>query len=268
MAKRRIVVVHAGFHKTGTTSAQALLRQHGKQIWPQHALVLPPRIPQILRVATLHSALLDPLSLTEFAFRLREFLETLELGKKRGLCISAEDLSGLIPGRNGHLGYEAAPVLMSTIARCIEEVIGEDINLTFYVSTREPDAWLRSTYWQNLRGSRMTERYETYAKNMAEHANLGAVCDAIKQAVTPHNFVMTKLEETRNLPLGPGEPLLDLLEIEPEARKIIQPVKAHNVAPPPELIDAVLRLNRSDLDDERLAVEKSSALGSFAIKRD
>ncbi|SMY06229.1 hypothetical protein [Flavimaricola marinus] len=268
MAQRRIVVVHAGFHKTGTTSVQALLRQHGKQIWPQHALVLPPRIPSILRVATLHSALRDPLSLNEFAFRLKEFLATLDLGKKRGLCISAEDLAGLIPGRNGHPGYEATPTLMATMARCLKEALGDEIELTFFFSTRAAEAWLRSTYWQNLRGSRLTERFESYAEPLAECSDLEAIVQQVRDKVSPHRVISRPLEETRDLPLGPGEPILDLLELHSAARAEIKPVKAYNAAPPDKLVDAVLRLNRSNLDDESLAREKAQALGRFALKRD
>lgn len=268
MPPRRIVVVHAGFHKTGTSSVQALLRQHGKQIWPQHALVLPPRIRGILRVATLHSGLRDPLSLSEYAFRLKEFLSTLSLGAKRGLCISAEDLAGLIPGRNGHLGYEAAPALMATTARCLTEVLGNDIDLTFYLSTREKEAWLRSTYWQNLRGSRLIEGFEAYAETLAEHADLDATARAIAASVAPHPVITRPLEEARDLPLGPGEPLLDLLHIAPASRAQIQPVKAYNAAPPSDLIEAILHLNRSNLDDHTLAEQKAETLGPFALKRD
>lgn len=268
MSARRIVVVHAGFHKTGTSSVQALLRQHGKQIWPQHALVLPPRIRSILRVATLHSGLRDPLSLSEYAYRFKEFLETLSLGAKRGLCISAEDLAGLIPGRNGHLGYDAAPALMATTARCLTEVLGDDIDLTFYFSTRAHEPWLRSTYWQNLRGSRLTDGFDAYAEMLAEDADLMATARAIAASVAPHPVITRPLEETRKLPLGPGEPLLDLLHIAPAARAQIQPVKVYNAAPPPDLIEAILQLNRSGMNDNALAAKKAEVLGAFALKRD
>jgi hypothetical protein len=34
----RRIVVHAGFHKTGTTSAQAFLAENGPVLWPVMAL--------------------------------------------------------------------------------------------------------------------------------------------------------------------------------------------------------------------------------------
>jgi hypothetical protein len=37
----RRVIVHAGFHKTGTTSAQHYLRANSKHIYPRSALVFP-----------------------------------------------------------------------------------------------------------------------------------------------------------------------------------------------------------------------------------
>ena len=95
------IVVHGGFHKTGTTSIQSFLMANGKHLWPHMALVMPARINDITKIATMHSVIRDPLSLDEYQFRMTTFLRTLDIGKKRHLCISSENLAGLIPGRRG-----------------------------------------------------------------------------------------------------------------------------------------------------------------------
>ena len=73
------IVVHAGFHKTGTTAIQSFLADNGPHLWPHMALVLPGRIGPVSKCATLHSVMQDPLTLEEYHGRLTAFLQTLHM---------------------------------------------------------------------------------------------------------------------------------------------------------------------------------------------
>jgi len=253
---RRRIIVHGGFHKTGTSSIQAVLNQNSPLIWPHYALVLPGRIPDVLKAATFQSRVGDPFSLSEYAFRLHSFLGTLVLGRKRGLCISAEDLCGLIPGRNGQDGYTAAPELMATTARVLEEVCGPEFDITFYLSLRQSEAWLRSTYFQNLRRSRLTMDMESYVDLLRPKVDLQHSAAEIAKAVAPHRPVATWLEDTSTLPLGPATPIVDLLGLPRATRKAMTATGPRNASPSTEIVDQMLAMNRSGLDDDLLMARK------------
>lgn len=66
------VIVHAGFHKTGTTTAQRFLMENGAHIWPDHAIVTQHRIHEPLKMTLAYSTGAGQLALDEFRFRLTE----------------------------------------------------------------------------------------------------------------------------------------------------------------------------------------------------
>lgn len=256
---QRQIIIHAGFHKTGTTSVQATLQANGQCIWPTHALVLPKRIPEVLRMATLHSVMRGPVSLTEFRARLGEFLETLKLGRKRGLIMSAEDLSGLIPGRRGHSGYDACPDLMAAIFHCLRHVFGPDIDVTFVFGLRDKPDWLQSAYWQNLRSSRLTQPLDQFAESLAD-LDLEAVVAATSKALPEAKVVTMWLEAIRDTEFGPATPILELARLRPEHRETLRPARIANVQPSADVLAAVLAMNQSAISDTALVAQKAELL--------
>lgn len=254
------IVVHAGFHKTGTTAVQSFLRQNGKHLWPHMALVLPSRIADVTKCATLHSAMRDPLSFDEFCHRLRMFLLTLDIGTKRHLLISAEDLAGLIPGRSHQEEYGSCAALMGGMKEVISDVFGDHRALSFYFSTREKQAWLRSSYWQNLRVSKLTLSFQDYAEKFETAAEFASILSQTKAAVGETSVLSCPLEDTTGAAFGPATPLLDLFPLPDETRAALGPVEHKNVSPPAELITQILGLNRSGLDAETLTARKNEVL--------
>ncbi len=256
----RRIVVHAGFHKTGTSTTQATLMQNGNLIWPTHAIVLPGRLKEALRMATLHSTLRDPLTLSEFGHRFGHFLGTLNLGARRGLVISAENLCGLIPGRNQVTGYDAAPALLGAVAQAIGSV-WDDADLHMVLTLREAQGWLRSGYWQNLRSSRLTEEWEDYAARLAPAADLQGTVLAIRAAVPEASVHAVLIEGLRDAPLGPATPVIDAMGLPAVARAAIRLSAPRNAAPDAEVIAQVLSLNRGPLSDTGCRRAKADLLG-------
>jgi len=84
------VIIHAGFHKTGTTTAQQFLMENGAHIWPSYAIAIQHRIENPLEMALAYSTSAGQLALDEFCFQLTEFLKTLNLGTNRGLIMRAK----------------------------------------------------------------------------------------------------------------------------------------------------------------------------------
>ena len=254
------IVVHAGFHKTGTTSIQSFLMENGKHLWPHMALVMPARINEITKWATLHSVIGDPLSLEEYQFRMVEFLKTLDIGKKRHLCISSENLAGLIPGRSGKESYTRCPELMAATKQALIDVFGSDLPITFYLSTREPISWLRSSYWQNLRASDLRMDFKTYVDTHQSAADFQPVIDATRAALGSTPLLTTALEETTLMQFGPATPIIDLFPLPAATRDTLTLPAVKNTSPEPATIAQVLELNRSGLDTDTLDARKKALL--------
>ena len=259
----RQVIIHAGFHKTGTTTVQSTLMANGKRIWPTHALVLPKRINDVTRMATLHSVMQGPMTLSEFKSRLSGFLSGLQVGQKRGLILSAENLAGLIPGRRDHRGYETCPALMAATQECLHEVWGDDLELTFVFGLRARDDWLRSAYWQNLRSSRLTQAFDDFCASL-DGLGLGDVVAGVRAAVPGANVRTMRLEETRELPLGPATPILEMARLRPDLREGLVAKPAANLSPSAEVIAACLALNRAPGSDSAIAERKEALLSTLS----
>ncbi len=145
----RRVIVHAGFHKTGTTTVQQYLRANSKHLWKRCALVLPTKLhSNAARMAVRYSRFGTDALLQHYEADLYAALSALDVGDKRTVLISDENLSGQMPGRNGQMGYSATPALMSRTEDAICDVFGVETDVVFVFTTRAPEAWLKSTRYE------------------------------------------------------------------------------------------------------------------------
>lgn len=261
---RRPIVLHAGFHKTGTTSAQATILSNGPTLWKTHALLMPKHLSGVLPLAMLYARLGDPVSLDGFRRELAAKLGALDLGKHRGLCLSAEDLCGLMPGRRDKWSYTRAPELVAAAADVITDVI-PDANLTIYLSLRKPQPWIKSTYWHNLRRARLRLDFEDYRKSLAPGAKLDRVAQDIAKAARPHVVVTGWLEQTKALPLGPAGPILDLMGIDKATQASLTPTQPLNTSPSAEFVQAMLELNRGPLAGDAYDAARDGLLASSKL---
>jgi hypothetical protein len=255
------IVVHAGFHKTGTTTVQQTLRQNARILWPVMALGLRPKLVPILQAARGYSTWRDPLSLMKFGDRVDHYLAGLNLSANRMLCLSAEELSGHLPGRDTVPDYGAAPALMREFAQVAQARFGPALDLCFYFSTRRPDAWLQSAWAEHVKASRMTRDLPRFMTETRPAANLPAVVNAIRTAVSPHQVHSTALEDTAPLPFGPAQPLIELLALPPRRAAQLEPVtRPANTSLPADILDQMLALNRSDLPRPAINAAKAALL--------
>lgn len=224
------------------------------------ALVMPARINEITKIATLHSVIRDPLSLDEYRYRMTEFLRTLDIGKKRHLCISSENLAGLIPGRSGKESYAGCPDLMAATKDALREVFGPDIAITFYLSTRDPEGWLRSSYWQNLRASDLKMDFETYAETYQTAADFGPILAETQDALGSTPLLTRPLADTVNMEFGPATPIIDLFPLPAQTRKALSAPQIKNYSPDAQIIAQVLELNRSEIDPDIRDAKKAALL--------
>jgi hypothetical protein len=254
MTKR--IVIHAGFHKTGTSSAQAFLAENGRVLWPVMALGLGYRFRPLLAAARGYSTYRTRLRLARFDLRLHSYLKSQRL-KTRDLLISSEELSGHLPGRGDLADYSAAPVLMRRLEKGLRRAYPE-AKLSFVFTLRHPETWWPSAYWEHVKSSRMVLDFDAF---MARYGALDL--EAAAASIRLKSEVRTYwLEEISGAPYGPATPLLELMELAPRRWAKLRPVAQKNRAPADReaLIAAFLELNRSDLDGETVKARKEALL--------
>lgn len=256
MARR--IVVHAGFHKTGAAEGQAILQENGPLLWPVMALGLRDKLQPVLSAARGFSTWKDPASLTKFRERLGAFLGELGLGQ-RGLLIAAEELSGHLPGRGEILDYSAAPVLLAEMEAVLKRAYPA-ADLSFVLSLRQHEAWLRCVHWEHVKSTRMTLEYDAFAARLAG-LDLSQEAEAVRNALqSPVELIW--VEDCADSPFGTVTPLLERMALEEDLfAALVQTPPRHM---PPEgqeaLLAQFLALNRSRIAPAALRAAKAAAL--------
>lgn len=247
------IVIHAGFHKTGTSTVQAFLKANRPHLKPHMAIVLKPRIRDVLHAARGYSTWRDPLTLAKFAHRIETVFAGLPGVRRRGLILSAEELCGHMPGRDGIDDYSAAPVLLTEIAHAAERIWGRP-DLHFVLTTRARDAWLESSYWEHVKSSSMTEDFADYAARIGPGADLSEIAARVAQAVAPFPVHDIALDT------GPADPILGLFDLPDATWAALTPVPARNARLAPETLQRLLEINRTISDRTARKLAKQALL--------
>ena len=255
--------MHAGFHKTGTTTVQKALQQNRATLTPHVNVILRPGMVAVCEAARAYSASADVLDLALFQYELAQLAESWDISDTRPRLLTSEDLGGHMPGRRGLTSYTATPQLMRTLAETLGE-IRPDAQVQFFFSTRAADPWLTSCYVQHLRATRITQTFDEYARTYRESARLSSAIDQIAAAVTPHPVHHCALESSQTRPLGPLDPVLDLIGLPHAVRAGLIPHPPANTAPPQVQIDQMLALNRSNLGAKAWRAAKSALLANHS----
>ena len=252
MPKR--IVIHAGFHKTGTTSIQKTLRQNRQLLRNDIRVVSRDGMVGLCEAARAYSIRKSAWDLGMVLFETAETLQKFP-NFSGTLLLTSEDLSGHMPGRRGLVSYAAAPKILSAIYEAAAEVFPE-AEVSFFFGTRAEKTWLNSCYVQHLRATRITQSAQDYANSHKASAKLSKVVESVRQSV-PHAVVVSSaLEDSTTQKLGPLSPLLDHLTVPQSIRDQFEILPPANTAPPQSKIDKLLELNRSALSDSDLKTAK------------
>lgn len=260
----RRIVIHAGFHKTATSSVQQVLRGNRAVLKPHLRSVLKWGMRDLLHAARGYSTWRDPLTLTKFARRFRTLLTEHADMPRRTLCLSAEELSGHMPGREGIATYAAAPDLAAEMARIAQETCPEAETL-FYYSTRAPEDWLRSAYWEHVKSSSLTLDFDAFRAQFPDAADLDAIVDRVATA-QPCPVHRARIEDHR---AAPAAPLLRLCGVPQDTIAALPPTPVANPRPNPDTLTALLEANRRYRDrDQRKAAKQAILQASRETPRD
>lgn len=258
------VLVHPGFHKTGTSSLQQAVLAQRDVLEARVRLLLINDMRAAIRIARRYSVHPSQSRLDAFKAAFYDFAHTIDATDPRPLLISSEALAGQIPGRKNVVAYDATPALVKVVTDVLNERLGSDTSMVVWFTTREPDAWQRSAYWQNLRSTRITEDFETYRGRLHRAAKLDDVVTLVREGLaTSARVVSTRIEKCGAEPLGPLGEALDLLEV---SKRGLFSVPTKNVQPP-GAAEEFLRLNRSTLDDAALKETKTKLFKRYSRLR-
>ena len=253
------LILHPGFHKTGTSTVQATLRQNRAILRSHLRILLRPDMIATCEAARTYSRSRDALDLALFRYEVAQLGESWDPNDPRPVLMASEDLSGHMPGRHGLKGYSAAPELMKTLVTTLGE-IHADLTTTLFYSTRAPGPWLASCHAQHLRACRMTQNVDEYAETHRQSGDLNRIVDRIAAHTAPCKVHRCALEDSRSRPLGPLDPLLDLINLPQSVRVGLHAVPPTNTALPPDCAAQLLALNRGTGDYKSVHAAKQALI--------
>ncbi len=225
------VIIHPGFHKTGTTSLQRFLEINAAVLAPYVRVILKPEMEDVASRARDCSNVsrLGMHTVRRAAFRRRfaDLLQRTPLENGQTLLVSCEALVGRMPGRENVVAFDAAPALAKDMVRVAGKHFG-DLDLTLLYTTREQASWMRSAYSHLLHQSKFTMSEEAFAKEFYRAGDLDTIISKITKAIAPRTPITSQLEATAPEPFGPASALLPLLDLPADVVAALEPAKHLN----------------------------------------
>lgn len=246
-AKRQIVL-HAGFHKTGTKTLQACLRANAPQLphpWRVETRPDNDALRAVVEAARDYSASGKKADLAMVSAQTVLWLGGLDLQPGQGLLVSSEDFSGHMPGRFGVVDYSALIPVLHAVVSMAGRLYDGQVQAQILLTTRARDPWLRSLYFQQAKHPDLTDDFNTFCAAMPKAADHVAIAANLRRKLgeaTPVHLQM--LEDLSPRRLGPAHAMFDLARL-PTAD--LTPAQPHNTMPAPGLAEAFVSANRLGL---------------------
>lgn len=217
------VVLHLGFHKTGTSSVQALLRANADRM-PAGVAVLVQADPRLKPLEeACRAADAGRLDLVAVEAESQRLLGVLAAGPATWL-VSSEDLLGRIPSsRDGTEVYGNAPAILAALARGLAGA-----ELSGIVYTRDHAPWVDSLYRHLLRTRGVRMRGSDFAA-LPKFAPgcLDAAAERLAQGA-PFPVALRRFEDDLSEPPGPGRAYLLAAGLSPDHLARLAPVPRQN----------------------------------------
>lgn len=252
------IIVHPGFHKTGTSSLQAYLAANRAALSGYARIVLLDELQEPLRFATHFCIGRDPFDLAGFTASFADVCEDLAQKPVQTVVISCEGLSGRTPGKRGIMDYAAAVPLANAMKMAISAVFGSKIDLTFLYTTRTAVPWLNSAWRHNLVGYRITQDFTAFCAEFAKAADFDRITDQVARNVGGAAVIVTPLEQVMH---QPAKAVLQLLNLPVDAIARLREPGLKNAGISQALATEILAINRSSVTDAEAKRLKAIAIG-------
>lgn len=245
-AQNRMVHVHIGPHKTGSTAIQRDLDRHAKII--QAKLGLTPFTHESLWGLANAMNKQDMAGTQTAASDLIRACNSL----KGDLILSCEDLSGELPcrGQNRRI-YPHLRRMLKNIDQFFQGA-----NVKFYFFERDPEAWLQSVYAQLLKHRTKFKGYDKFLRFVEDKELLwDGLLEGLKKQ-SDLDLIAIKYEEGAEF--SSTEALLSTI-VGPTALSVLPDLEGRpNRSPPPEIITLLERANKSGASSEAIQAAKLS----------
>jgi hypothetical protein len=254
------VIVHAGFHKTGTTSLQDFLARNRTALRPWLRYYGKADFLAAGAHARVYAQRPFPWRLWRFRRAFRTFLNGIDADDT--IVLSRETFSGGMPGHRqlgGRLmmsyGRAARPLARVIVAE-LRRRFDPTTEIIFLYTVREREAWIKSVYGHLLRSIRITEDFKAFRAQFPDLPGPEDEARAMAAYLAPVRVVTAALEHYATEREGPAKAVLDLLDIPADVRAGLHPAPRSNPGNPPDLQAKFLEINRSDLPKSRLKFSK------------
>lgn len=262
------VIVHAGYHKTGTTSLQDFMQANRAALAHWLDYYGKADFFGAGADARIYAQRPYPWRLGRFRRSLRRFLATIP--DRDLIVLSRETFSGGMPG---HRRLGGAPMtsyfgpalkLARVIVAELRRRFGPDVEIVFFYTTRARRPWIASVHGHLLRSIRLTDDFDDFCARFPALAAPEEEAARMRGALAPLPVVTAALEDWADRPEGPAGALLDLADLPPAARAALTPARRANTGQDPALRAAFLKLNRGDLTRAELKAAKAALLDKSA----
>jgi hypothetical protein len=258
----QIVIIHAGFHKTGTTSVQAMIERERERLNVFAQFYVKSEIGPASKISRRYSWFPNRFTLAKFEVSFTRFLKTCQKGKP--IVISRESLCGTMLTGSGRWpfrrdSYRRVPLnLAKAMVKSVRDVFGENARVTLLYTTRGDNEYIRSVYGHLLRDHDLCEDFDTFRRRFRRSINLQGTADKIAKALPNVCVKEAMLADISQSVRGPGQVILDLLGVPKDIQDHIGPPnKRNNPGISDELADQLLMLNRADIKSgERARAKK------------
>ncbi|MBV7408000.1 hypothetical protein [Maritimibacter sp. DP1N21-5] len=259
------VIVHAGFHKTGTTSVQ--------DFFAANRTALRPYVDYHGQGDSLHRSAVAARIFAKkpFPWRLgtfrRAFARDLAaLPDAPVILLSREHYSGVMPGHRSWSGRSirrfsrAAKPLSRAISAELRARFGPDVQITFFYTTRGFDSWIDSVHGHLLRTKDLTEDAASFRARFSVKDGPEAEARRMSRYLAPIPVVTAALEDHGDSREGCASVLLDLIDVPEEVRASLAPARHANAGPGTETRDALRDLNQRDMTKAARQAAKAALL--------
>lgn len=255
----RKIVVHSGFHMTGTSAVQAVLRANRKTLMPALALRLKGQMKDVTRAAHNYTTHATDDALHHVSRSFDTLLSGLPEMSRRTLLLSADDLAGAMPGVGSLATYSAVPVLMYLFWQRAQ-VAFPDAPVAFCFTTCSAERWQRAIWAEHVITSRITEDYGAFCAAYPQAPDLARIVqDVTRRVPAPvHSFALEKWEAS---PLGLADAILDLCTMPDVLRSKLMPQPTQNIEIDDNTLAALLHINRTQADAATRKAAKAALLG-------
>jgi len=254
------VIVHAGFHKTGTTSLQHFLAKNRNVLAPYFTYYGKAEFMQAGANARIYAQ--RPFIWRRLAFRrsFRRFL--LGIPNAPIIVLSRETFSGVMPGHRNITGRTittqaaTATILAREIISALRVRFGPDVRVEFLYTTRDRESWIRSVYGHLLRSIHLTIDYPAFYESFAKLSGPEHDAHHIADEIAPVPVHIADLAEFANHPEGPAAAVLEIAGVPDQVRLQLKPAKLQNPGQSGEMELEFLHLNRSGQTKKNLKIIK------------